>query len=387
MRRLILLVALAAMTLPAMAAKSVTVVQLEKALTAATAAHKRDAELVRLIGGIELTERLTETSLGRLGAHLVPGSKAALALQLLADQSVFLDPPASELPAIAAQDNDAQRKTLEAMRSYVAQTLPHLPNFLATRTINRYDDSPQAVTSGSWPVRAGLHLVDTSSREVSVFDERENRPPVQGAAIRQGQVGLISGGEFSATLGMIMEDTAQGTLTWSHWEETADGTYAVFKYSVPKSASHYEVVSSVQRQAALEGHPVLTGGSRGVSSFGMTPSAAGASNPSIVHAKPGYHGSIWLDPATGTILRITIVAEPKDLSAFKQADIMVQYGAIELGSKEFICPVRSLALSVAAVAPDPAGDAPGEELNETLFTGYQRFASTTRILTDTPAPK
>jgi hypothetical protein len=49
--------------------------------------------------------------------------------------------------------------------------------------------------------------------------------------------------------------------------------------------------------------------------------------------------------------------------------------------------VRSLALSVAAVAPDPAGDAPGEELNETLFTGYQRFASTTRILTDTPAPK
>ena len=66
---------------------------------------------------------------------------------------------------------------------------------------------------------------------------------------------------------------------------------------------------------------------------------------------------------------------------------MVQYGAIELGSKEFICPVRSLALSVAAVAPDPAGDAPGEELNETLFTGYQRFASTTRILTDTPAPK
>jgi hypothetical protein len=32
---------------------------------------------------------------------------------------------------------------LEATRNYVARTLPRLPNFLATRSINRYDDSPQ----------------------------------------------------------------------------------------------------------------------------------------------------------------------------------------------------------------------------------------------------
>ena len=347
MRRLILLVALAAMTLPAMAAKSVTVAQLEKALTAAAAAHKQDAELVRLIGGMELSERLTEVALGRVGAKLVPGSKAALALQLLADQTVFLDPPASELPATAAPGDDAQRRMLEAMRSYVAQTLPRLPGFLATRTINRYDDSPWAITRESSPVRAGLHLVENSSREVHVFDERENKPPAQGAAVRLGQIGLMAGGEFNAALGMVVEDTAQGTVTWSHWEETAEGTYAVFKYSVLQTASHYEFIG----------------------------------------ARPGYHGAIWLDPATGTILRITIEAEPNDITAFKQAGILLQYGAIELGSKEFICPVRSLALSVAAVAPDPAKDAPGENLSETLFTGYQRFASTTRIVSGTPAPK
>ncbi len=347
MRRLILLVALAAMTLPAMAAKSVTVAQLEKALTAATAARKQDAELVRLIGGMELSERLTETSLGRLGAHLLPGSKAALALQRLADRSVFLDPPASELPATLAPGEVAQRQMLEAMRSYVAQTLPRLPSFLATRTINRYDDSPWEVTQDSSPVRAGLHLVSNSSREVNVFDERENKAPAQGLAVRLGQSGPMSGGEFNAALGMVVEDTAQGTVTWSHWEEIADGAYAVFKYSVPQSASHYEFIG----------------------------------------ARPGYHGAIWLDPAAGTVFRITIEAEPKDITAFKQAGIVFQYGAVELGSKEFICPMRSLALSVAAVAPDPAKDAPGEELNETLFTGYQRFASTTRIPAGAPAPK
>ena len=48
---------------------------------------------------------------------------------------------------------------LDAARNYVAQTLPRLPDFLATRTINRYDDSPQALKKGAWPVRAGLHLV------------------------------------------------------------------------------------------------------------------------------------------------------------------------------------------------------------------------------------
>jgi hypothetical protein len=50
--------------------------------------------------------------------------------------------------------------------------------------------------------------------------------------------------------------------------------------------------------------------------------------------------------------------------------------------------VRSLALSLAAAdAQANSGDAPTQWLNETLFTGYHRFASTTRVLTDTAAPQ
>jgi hypothetical protein len=67
---------------------------------------------------------------------------------------------------------------------------------------------------------------------------------------------------------------------------------------------------------------------------------------------------------------------------------MVQYGAVVIGNSEFICPVRSLALSSAEPSAQTiTGDAPTEWLNETLFTGYQRFASTTRILTDTAVPQ
>ena len=156
------------------AAKRVTVAQLEQALTAAHAAHKPDAEIARQIGGLELSERLTEATLNRLTRILDAGSQAALALQLLADQSAFLDPPASELPSTPAPDNAAQQRMIEAARTYVAKTVPQLPKLFAIRTTNRYDDRPQEIKKGSWPVRAGLHLVSTSSREISVFDEQTN---------------------------------------------------------------------------------------------------------------------------------------------------------------------------------------------------------------------
>ncbi len=81
----------------------VTVAQLAQTLTADVGAHKPDAEMARQIAGIELSERLTETTLARLVATLHAGPQAALALQLLADQSVFLDPPASELPLLGSR--------------------------------------------------------------------------------------------------------------------------------------------------------------------------------------------------------------------------------------------------------------------------------------------
>ena len=386
MRRLIFFVLLASTALTAGAAKRGTVAQLDQALTAAYAEHKADADIARQIGKMELSERLTEPALIRLSAHVAAGSKAALALELLADQSAFLDPPASDLPAAAAPDGATQQRMLAAAQHYGAQTLPRLPNFLATRTINRYDDSAQELKKGGWPVRAGLHLVDTSSREISVRDERENQPPTQGSAVWQQQIGLISGGEFGTTLGMILADTAHGRIAWSHWEQTAQGPAAVFQYSVPNSASHFELISTLEREAAIEGF-ASPGGSRGIASIGVRPNNA-PSRTSILRIRPAYHGSIWLDPETGTVLRITMEAELKDSDPFRKAAILVEYGSVQIGNGRFICPVRSLALSDAAAnTQDITEDVPTRWLNETLFSGYHRFASTTRVLTDAANPQ
>jgi VWFA-related protein len=389
--RLILLVLLASLTSIAGASKRVTVAQLEQAVTAARTAHRPDAEIARQIGGLELSERLTEATLNRLAAYLDAGSEAALALQLLADQSAFLDPPASEIPSTATPDDAAQRRMIEAARSYVAQTVPRLPNLFAIRTTNRYDDSPYEVKKGGWPVRSGLHLVNTSSREISTFDERTNQSTNASSANWQTQSGLVSGGEFGSTLSMILSDTVNGKVAWSHWEQTPTGQVAVFHYSVPSSASHFEVINSVQRQTSLEGTARQSVGSRQGSGIETKPSGGG-SNTSTFLSKPGYHGSLWVDPVTGTILRITMDADTKGSAQFRRAAITVQYAPVQIGESEFICPVRSLALSIAVNGAnlDPLtrmpGDAPTQWLNESLFTGYHRFAATTRIVQDTAPP-
>lgn len=379
MRRLILVVLLASLVPFAGAAKRVTVAQMEQALTAGHAAHKSDPDIARQLGGLELSERLTEATLKRLTTDLGAGSQATLALQLLADQSSFLDPPANELQSTAAPDSAAQQRMIVAARNYVAQTLLQLPNLFALRTTNHYDDSPYEVKKGSWPVHAGLHLVSTSRRESSIFDERADQSSFVSSGHWQEQSGLVSGGEFGSTLSMILRDAVKGKVAWSHWEQAATGQVAVFQYSVPSSASHFEVSNSIPRQASVAG----------------TATTSVGSHTSTILTRPGYHGSLWVDPLTGTILRTTMDADMKGSSQFKTAAIMVQYGPVQIGEREFICPVRSVALSIAPVGAnlDPVArmsvDAPTQWLNESLFTGYHRFAATTNIVKDaaTPQPK
>jgi hypothetical protein len=190
---------------------------------------------------------------------------------------------------------------------------------------------------------------------------------------------------------MILTDTLKGKVTWSHWEQTATGQAAVFHYSVPRSASHFEVIGTLQRQAALEGSPEQIGNSR-VSGIGVKPSG-GSSKSSTFLIKPGYHGSLWLDPATGSILRVTAEVDSKENVPFQRAAILVQYGPVQIGDSEFICPVRSVALSMALSGAnlDPftrlPGDAPTEWLNESAFTGYRRFGSTVRVVPGAQMPQ
>ena len=359
-----------------------TIDQLQQLLDSAARSHKSDADLAHRLNSIELTQRLTATTLQRLSKPFQGHAPVALSLQLLADQSAFLDPPAEELPHSAPLDSTEQKKQLEAARAFVLQTLPNLPNLLAIKTTFNFDDSPQVLPKGGWAEREGLHLVGQSKSEVSVRKESESvsssdAPGHTSAQAGQASGGLISWGEFGVTLITVFRDSESGSIVWDHWETGPTGPISVFRYEVPKNGSHYELVMPTQRSRPM------TGTDRWRGTAGVIQNST---RTIMVHSRPAYHGSLSIDPKTGVILRISLVADLKGDSTLQRGAILVEYGSVTIGDRTFICPTRSLALSSAAA--NVRSTLEGQTtlwLNENLFSDYHLFASTSRILPETAA--
>jgi VWFA-related protein len=413
MRKTILLALAALLVVPAEAARRITVAQLRETLGAATVQHHSDEEVARQVASLELSERLTPATLDQFAAKLPLQPRTALALQLLADQSAFLDPPATELPATAPPDDSTQQQMLTAARSYAVATWGRLPNFFVSRVTTRFDNSAHVQHAGEFAVRAGLHPVGTSTRTITFRDGKEvlDQPPIvaptaaaSGTARPADELGLRSWGEFGPALTVVLADLAGHRTTFSHWEQTAVGLAAVFHYEVPREASHYAVTYSYLDVKTI-----------GRTQFGYGGRARSAQQVANIprdrevqtyHETPGYHGTIAVDPATGAVLRITIEAELSSGDPLLRAATLIEYGPVTIGERKFICPVRSLAISQVpgtlsgcgsggAMTLNGEGDvtewqsptqrcdhSPVLLINETRFADYHRLGSTARILTD-----
>lgn len=390
MRRLILIGLLAALTLPAAAAKRVTVAQLEQSLASDSAAHRQDDEIARQIGQLELSERLTDSTLERFAKELALGPRTALALQLLADQSAFLDPPTGELPATANPDAATKQRMMDLARGYVVRIWPHLPNFFVTRTTARFDDGPRIVQQGGWPVRAGMHLAGATTRNLTYRDGQEVVDPDTETAASSSspapahaelEKGMTSRGEFGPELTIVLTDTAKGTVTWSHWEQTSTGLAAVYTYSVPRAASHFDVSYCCLREDSPSQRRALQYGNQNQGAPAAV--AVAPPNAKLFHATPGYHGTLSIDPNSGAILRVTLEAELKTGDPISRAATVVQYGPVMIGDRSYIFPMRSLAFSME----EPAAfghprEPPTLLVNQATFTGYHRLGASIRMIAE-----
>ena len=385
---LLVVAALAMLPLPALAAHRIAVAKLEEDLTAACAEHRSDADIAKMVSGVELSQRLSEITLGRLAAKLPIQPRTALALELLADQSAFLDPPPSEIPATEPPDAAAQQHILELARGYVVETVPRLPNFFATRTVHRFDDAPEVRHPGDWPVRAGLHPVSSASRSVTFRDGKEVADAPGGDGAAKPELGLYSFGEFGPILARTFTDLVQGKVQFSHWEQTPLGIAAVYRFEVPKADSHYQVHFCCTVDAEYAARQAI-----GQHNVGRR--ASEMNNPAQdvklvpFDATPAYQGSISIDPATGAVLRIAIEAELSSSDPIERAATMVEYGRVSIGGEDFVCPVRSLAISVQQPPYTPNGEAqppPTLRINENTFADYHRLGSTARVIADGSQP-
>jgi hypothetical protein len=324
----------------------VTVAELMKLVDEAKG--KPDGDAAKQIEQAQLTERLSSPKLAMLSSEL-PGKKSKSALMSVGDASVFLDPPLDEIPQKAAPEMAEQTEMMSLVMDYLKKINPKLPDFYASRFTTSFEEVWTPKDEKGTHKEGGLHPVGEYRATVYYRGGKEMVQP-DGAA----EHGLITRGTFGPIMSMVILDAAHSnTIQWSRWEGGAHQPVPVFRFQVPQTESHYQVSGSEE--------------------IGMVTSTA-------------YHGEIAIDPGSGTILRLVLEADLSLGSTMERADIMVEYGSVEIGGKTYTCPVRSVSYSVGTldvpVSLDVATSWNQEavRLNDAVFDNYHVFRSEVRIV-------
>jgi hypothetical protein len=353
---------------PNVGTERITVEQLEHALK--TSQTSSDARLAQQLSAMELTERLSSPRLADLQSSL-RGKKARQALVALADESVFLAPPASEIPSAAPPDLNTQRLLISRTIQYFKESLPRIPDFFANRTTVLYHEA--ALSPGqAWKTAMGdpsLHMGETINVSVMIRDGKE---VVSGETAKGRQAGsLQTTGTFGPILAMLLAGATapRSDLIWSRWEQGTNGREAVFRYHARPEKPLY-----------MAGADYLARNDKAVP----------------FQKSVSFSGEFAIDPESGAVLRLTMIADLEPRLPVDQSKIMVEYGPVLIGGNTYICPLRSVSISRQRRIIDLHEW--GEDLkvygrfetllNDMAFQKYHVFHSTARMLPGfTPAPK
>lgn len=331
------------------AQERVSISQLEEFLFSRESAKESDAERAHRLGSIRLSEQLSDVRLARLAAKARKGPRTEEQLDLLALTSVFEPPPLSNLPSIAAPDASTQLRIIEAARTYAASAVRQLPDFMAMRTTHMFNTVPRSADRP--PAKPQIELLFAGERRREVTYRSGHEVSSAASTPIVDFEGLTTWGEFGPILTTILGDSSLGTIGWSRWEVGADGkVLAVFRYAVPKSASH----DLIDLCCYL-----------------------------WFHGTPAYHGDLSIDPATGSIVQLTLDAELDSGASVRVSKMSARYGPVEIDGKSYICPLRGVAVGIIHDAQLEKRDGVGLErfVNVVHFTDYHKFGSTARILT------
>jgi hypothetical protein len=352
------------------AAQLVTVDQVQQILAASHG--ESDVKLAEEISSLEAAERIDTATLDRWQSA-APGSHTRDALLLLADSSAFLPLPPSRIVEQPPPDAAGLHQIIARTVDELGKILHNLPNFMAVRVTTQFEDSPwrqeidNAQTSDAHqnvrsldaanlvvgkPYFLPLYAGDRKRMQVTYRDGHEIQVNLSKDDVAAG---LRSRGEFGPILAVVIGDAFRQKLYWESWEQGPAGPIATLRYIVPAGASHYVVE-----------YPSDTG---------------------VERFLPPYHGELAIDPATGAVLRFTLIAEMPKPYQTTQAALVVEYGPIVLGDRIYICPLRSVNLTREPLAGESEATAPTLRtfLNDVSFTNYHLFRADARILDPTHA--
>ncbi len=285
-----------------------------------------DAEAAQELSLVRLTERLSREQLDSLEA-LVRGNKSRRALEVVAAPSAFLDPPPSCIRPDPPPATAAQQQILTLALAYLNRAIPRLPNFFATRVAVEYGETP-SYDGGEIIVHpVPIHVIE-HSRGTVLYRQGAEIVDAHPGRHRREHGSIRAYGTFGPLLATVRDALRHpDALTWSHWEQLAGVETAVFRYQVPAAQSRFRVTGCCLPRG------------RGDQPYTAT---------------PAYHGQITLDPASGALLRITLIGDLGDFMPEDRAEMMVSYGPVTIGGRTFIVPLRSVTLMRARAVARPA---------------------------------
>jgi len=338
----------------------------------ATAQPASDADVAQKLTGLELTNRLSSARLADLTSKL-PGEKSRMALLMLADQSIFLPPPADEVGADAAPNAAAAHQMLVKVVSYVNTTVHQLPNLIATRSTNGFENRPQVEKLTATGIESlgylPLHWTGSLSVNVTYRDRKEvEYSQVKAKKVGSGVGGLVTRGEFGPILSTVLADALKGKITWARWEKSPDGTLGVFHFAVPDDKSNYHVqFCCIIEDYSTDGNP----------------------HQQLFDERAAYQGDIVFNPADGSIRLLTLEADVPKGELVAAAGIAIEYAATDIAGHSYTCPVRSVSMLQAHTTQQTGAfsrsDYKGPAktyLNDVTFSNYHRFGSEMKIVTD-----
>ena len=373
----ILLLATAAPSLLSADAKKLTVGQLEDLLTSLHSTKKSDEEVANQLKQIELSEELTTATMNSM-ASLVPGPLSNEQMYVLEARSSTLAPPETDLPKTPPPDPAAQQAMLAKAADFAAKTYSQLPHLSATKMTARFQDGVEAPpTYGGMHEHIGhfndpifsqaslyVHLMNTHTSEAESDKGVEKLPEDK---TKWGPNGMAASVGPVLTLNTaVQEIMATGDPKWLRWETINGHPFAVYSFAVDKKKTHFSINYCCFPDTDTVGNMHYNA----VSGPSGTHVATGNLQNSVdwknFKTSSGYHGELFVDPDSGTIVRLITEAEFKPSDFVHYEDIRTDYASVPIGSKSIVVPVRSF--TIAELVPNGDSNAARQTMRHQFVT-------------------
>lgn len=331
------------LTLCGLAQQQLTVAKLVEFIRSSIQQKLADKDVAGYLTGVRLTERLDPAMVESLQGQGA-GPKTVAALNHLAELSAKLTPPAPKAPAAPARtlpipSYAEQQAVITAARDYALNYTQSLPDFICLQVTRRYADRHyRPGEEGSWAMQ------DRLAEKLSYFEQHEKYEPIsQNDNSLYGKTaddlgGALSRGEFGTLLREIFDPASDAEFEWKRWGMLRGNLSHVFGYYIDRAHSK-ETISFNKSQTVT----------------------------------PAYHGEIYVDKATNTILRVTVEPEPPADFPVQNIHQTLDYASTEISGQKFWLPLSSEVIMRA--------EGVGTK-NDIDFRSYRKYSADTSIKFD-----